>query len=173
NSAIQANAVGPGRFVPARSFSEVPDAPNWKNIAPRFGMVYDLTGDAKTAIKGSINKYNRAYTTDFANRYDPLALQSDTRNWSDCDYNPGTSTCSGRALPTNGDGIAQDNEIGPSNNRNLGIVATRRADPTIERPYDIEYSLGVVRQMLSGESVTAARNRLESYTIEQKHNPRV
>jgi len=68
--------------VPARSFSEVPDVPNWKNLAPRFSMVYDLTGDAKTAVKGSVNKYNRAYTTDFVNRYDPLVLQSDTRNWS-------------------------------------------------------------------------------------------
>ena len=52
-------------------------------------MVYDLTGDAKTALKGSINKYNRSYTTDFANRYNPLVLQSDTRNWSDCDFLPG------------------------------------------------------------------------------------
>ena len=170
NSAIQAKAVEAGRFVPARSFGEIPNVPNWQNIAPRFSMVYDLTGDAKTAIKGSINKYNRAYTTDFANRYDPLALQSDTRNWSDCDYNPGTSTCSGRALPTNGDGIAQDNEIGPSNNRNLGIIATRRADPTIERPYDIEYSLGVVRQMLRGVSVTAAWYRRDTYNLEQQLN---
>src|SRR5712691_7738104 len=86
NSAIQARAVEAGRFVPGRSFSEVPNVPNWKNLAPRFSMVYDLTGDAKTALKGSVNKYNRAYTTDFVNRYDPLVLQSDTRNWSDCDY---------------------------------------------------------------------------------------
>jgi hypothetical protein len=35
------------------------------------------------ARKGSVNKYNRNYTTDFANRYDPLAL----RCWRDgcCD----------------------------------------------------------------------------------------
>jgi hypothetical protein len=72
----------------------------------------DLTGDAKTALKGSVNKYNRAYSTDFADRYDPLALQSDTRNWSDCDYLSGTSTWSSLVLPTNRDGIAQDNEIG-------------------------------------------------------------
>ena len=133
-------------------------------------MVYDLTGDAKTAVKGSVNKYNRNYTTDFANRYDPLALQSDTRNWSDCDYTPGTSTCSGRVLPTNGDGIAQDNEIGPSNNRNLGIVPTRRADPNLARPYDIEYSLGVTRQVMRGVSVTGAWYRRDTYDLEQQIN---
>src|SRR5438105_4101328 len=140
NSSIEPMAVEAGRFVPARSFSAVQNVPNWKNLAPRLGVVYDLTGDAKTALKASGNRYNRRYTTDFVNRYDPLVLQSDTRNWSDCDFLPGTSTCSGRALPTNGDGIAQDNEIGPSNNRNLGILATRRAAPDIRRPYDIEYS---------------------------------
>jgi carboxypeptidase family protein len=170
NSALQAKAVEAGRFVPARSFSETPDVPNWKNLAPRYSMVYDLTGDAKTALKGSINKYNRNYTTDFANRYDPLALQSDTRNWSDCDFNPGTSTCSGKVLPTNGDGIAEDNEIGPSNNRNLGIVATRRADPSIKRPYDIEYSLGVTRQVVRGVSVTGAWYRRDTYNLEQQIN---
>jgi hypothetical protein len=170
NSAIQAKAAAAGRFVPARSFPEVPNVPNWKDFAPRFSAVYDLTGDAKTALKGSINKYNRAYTTDFANRYDPLVLQSDTRNWSDCDYLPGTSTCSPLVLPTNRDGIAQDNEIGPSNNRNLGIVATRRADPALARPYDIEYSLGVTRQIVNGLSVTGAWYRRDTYNLEQQLN---
>lgn len=170
NSSIEAMAVEPGRFVPARSFSEVTDTPSWKNIAPRIGVVYDLTGDAKTAVKGSVNRYNRSYTTDFANRYDPLALQSDTRNWADCDYLPGTSTCSGRALPTNGDGLAQDNEIGPSNNRNLGVLATRRADPSIRRPYDIEYTVGVVRELMKGVSVTGAWYRRDTYDLEQQIN---
>jgi hypothetical protein len=170
NSAIQARSVEAGRFVPARSFAEVPDVPNWKNIAPRFSMVYDLTGDAKTALKGSINKYNRAYTTDFVNRYDPLVLQSDTRNWSDCDFLPGTSTCSTRVLATNRDGIAQDNEIGPSNNKNLGILATRRADAALERPYDIEYTLSVVRQLRPGVAVTGAWYRRDTYNLEQQVN---
>jgi hypothetical protein len=170
NSAIQARAAPAGRFVPARSFPEVPNVPNWKNVAPRFSVVYDVTGDAKTALKGSINKYNRAYTTDFANRYDPLALQSDTRNWSDCDYVPGTSTCSTLMVATNRDGIAQDNEIGPSNNRNLGILPTRRADPNLERPYDIEYTLGITRQVLAGLSLTGAWYRRDTYHLEQQVN---
>ena len=170
NSAIQAKAAPAGRFVPARSFAEIPNVPNWKNLAPRLGLVYDLTGDAKTALKGSINKYNRAYTTDFANRYDPLSLQSDTRNWSDCDYVPGTSTCSTLALATNRDGIAQDNEIGPTNNRNLGILLTRRPDPNLKRPYDIEYTLGVTRQIVPGLSVTGAWYRRDTYDLEQQIN---
>ncbi|MBI3491335.1 MAG: TonB-dependent receptor [Acidobacteria bacterium] len=170
NSSAQAKSVEAGRFVPARSFPEIPDIPNWKNLAPRFSIVYDLTGDAKTALKGSVNKYNRNFTTDFANRYNPLALQTDTRNWADCDYVPGTSTCSTRVLPTNKDGIAQNNEIGPSNNSNFGLAPARHADPKIERPYDIEYSLSVVREVMPGVSVTGAWYRRDTYNLEQQLN---
>lgn len=59
-------------------------------------------------------------STDIASRYNPMAQQSDRRNWFDCDLRAGTSSCSGVVLPTNGDGIPQDNEIGPTGNRNLG-----------------------------------------------------
>ena len=173
NSSIQAKAVEAGRFVPARSFPEIPDVPNWKNLAPRFSLVYDVNGNAKTALKGSINKYHRNFTTDYANKYNPLALQSDIRNWSDCDYLPGTSTCSGKVLPTNGDGIVEDNEIGPTNNKNFGLKAASRPDPNIQRPYDIEYTLGVVRQVLPRVSVTGAWYRRETYNLTQQINPLV
>ena len=170
NASSQAKAVEAGRFVPARSFAEIPDIPNWKDLAPRFGIVYDLTGDAKTAVKGSVNKYNRNFTKDFTNRYNPLVLQSDTRNWSDCDFLPGTSTCSAKVLATNKDGIAQNNEIGPSNNSAFGLTPARHADPNIKRPYDIEYSLGIVRQVMPGVSVTAAWYRRDTYNLEQQLN---
>ncbi|PYR00006.1 MAG: hypothetical protein DMF97_10390 [Acidobacteria bacterium] len=73
-------------------------------------------------------------------------------------------------LPTNRDGIAQDNELGPSNNRTLGILPTRRADPSLERPYDIEYTLGITRQVLAGLSVTGAWYRRDTYHLEQQVN---
>jgi hypothetical protein len=170
NSSMQARAVEAGRFVPARSFPEVSDVPNWNNLAPRFSAVYDLFGDARTAVKVGVNKYNRNFTTDFANRYNPLVLQSDTRNWADCDYVKGTSTCSTLALPTNRDGIAQDNEIGPSNNLNFGLAPARHPDPDIKRPYDLEYTIAVDRQVLPGVSVTAAWYKRDTYNLEQQTN---
>src|SRR6185436_18843937 len=132
----------------ARSFPEIPDTPNWNNVAPRFGAVYNLTGDAKTALKGSVNKYNRNFTTDFTNRYNPLVLQSDTRNWADCDYLPGTSTCSSLVLPTNRDNIAQDNEIGPANIVPFGVTPARRADPDLKRTYNWDSSISVQHQLV-------------------------
>ena len=170
NSSDQPKAVEAGRFVPARDFPRIADIPNWKNLAPRFSAVYDLTGDSKTALKFSVNKYNRSYTTDFANRYNPLVLQSDTRNWSDCDFVPGTSTCSTLVLPTNKDGIAQANEIGPSNNNLFGLAPARHPDPNIKRPYDIEYTLTASREVFRGVSITGAWYRRDTYDIEQQTN---
>ena len=52
--------------------------PVWKDLAPRFGVVYDLFGNAKTALKFSVNRYNESRTTQFAGRYNPLALRART-----------------------------------------------------------------------------------------------
>ena len=154
NASIEENLVEPGRFVGLRSQSRVENLPDWFDIAPRFGITYDLTGDAQTALKASANKYYSQWTTGISGRYSPMSLQSDTRNWSDCDYTPGTSTCSGRALPTNGDDIAQDNEIGPRNNARFGQAPARRADPDLEREYTVEYSVGVDHQLREGLAVS-------------------
>jgi carboxypeptidase family protein len=170
NSSIQEQSVDSGRFVPARDFAKVPDVPNWRNVAPRFGIVYDLTGDARTAVKFGLNKYHRNYTDGFASRYNALSLQSDTRNWFDCDLAPGTTTCSTQVLPTNRDNIAQDNEIGPSNNLRFGEAPARRADPDVKRAYDLEYSLGIDRQVGANIAVAAAWYRRETYHRERQDN---
>ena len=90
---------------------EIPNLPDWFDVSPRIGVAYDLFGDSSTALKFSVGKYVRSTSTGFANRYNPNGIRSDTVDWFDCDLLSGTSTCSSLALPTNGDDIAQDNEI--------------------------------------------------------------
>jgi len=170
NAQIDGRSIEPGRFVAARTFSERPDLPSWTNIAPRFSAVYDLRGDARTALKFGINRYNLNDTTDFAARYDAASLQSDTRNWRDCDYLPGTSTCSGRVLPTNGDNIAQDNEIGPANNARFGAAPARRPADGIKRVFNLEYSVGVDHQLLSFLAVGGAWYRRSWFNVEWQDN---
>jgi hypothetical protein len=170
NSSVQPMSVEGGRFVPLRNFGEISDLPDWNNIAPRFSAVYNLTGDAKTALKFGANRYNRNFTTDYANRYSPTVLQTDTRNWSDCNYIPGTSTCSPVILPTNRDDIAQENEIGPSNNNRFGLAPARHPDPDIKRTWDMEYTVAVDRQVWSGVSVTAAWYKRDTRDVEQQVN---
>jgi hypothetical protein len=66
NSSVMAGASPAGRFVPARTFPEIKDVPSWNDWAPRLGIVYDLFGNGKTALKASINKYNLSRTTGIA-----------------------------------------------------------------------------------------------------------
>jgi hypothetical protein len=80
----------PGPLVPTRSLTfPKTDMANWKDIAPRFGSVYDVRGDGKTALKVSINKYVTAQGLqgtygDTANPVNRLA-NIVTRSWIDTD----------------------------------------------------------------------------------------
>jgi hypothetical protein len=73
-------------------------------------------------------------------------------------------------LPTNGDNIVQDNEIGPSNNRTFGAAPNRHFDPDAKRPYDVEYTLGIEREALPGVAVAATWFRRDSYDLMQSIN---
>src|SRR5204862_2605606 len=86
------------------------------------------------------------------------------------DYLAGTSTCSTRVLSTNGDNIVQENEIGPSYNNLFGAAPPRRPQDDIKRVFNIEYSAGIDRQLLSFLSVGGAWYRRVWYNNEWQDN---
>jgi hypothetical protein len=148
NARIKPQVAIAGRFAPERTFNEVNDLPNWFDVAPRLGVSYDLFGNARTALKGTIGRYMAGQALGFPQRYNPLQLGSDTRSWRDL----------------NGDNIAQDNEIGPSNNRNFGLpVFTIRPDDDIQREYDVEYTAQLQHEIISGLSATVGYFRRTSH----------
>src|SRR2546427_11897037 len=104
-----------------------------------------------------------AWTTGIADRYNPMVFDSDTRPWTDTDRQ-------GRNLPTNGDDIAQDNEIGPSQNNAFGIRASRNPDPDIKRGYNLTYSVGIDREVLPRISVSGTYYRRGFYRLEVQDN---
>ena len=139
NGSIPAREVAPGNFVPFRSFAEVKDLPNWKDVSPRFGMAWDIMGDGKTALKFGIGKYVRSYTTGFAETYDPNFYDTDTRTWGD----------------TNGNDIARAGRTGSrARTSTSGSKASRQPADGIARPYQIESNLSLQREVLTGTSVT-------------------
>jgi hypothetical protein len=81
---------------------------------------------------------------------------SDSRTWLDCDLNAAGNACSGVALATNGDNIAQDNEIGPSSTANFGTRSDRNPAPGLKRFSNWEYTGSIQHQLMSRVSVTAA-----------------
>jgi Carboxypeptidase regulatory-like domain len=138
DESVDPQSAPAGRFVPARSFAEVPNVPHWNDLSPRFGASYDLFGNGRTAIKVSASKYPQNNATGYPSIYNPMISDTDVRTWSDL----------------NRDNIAQDNEIGPSQNRNFGIRQNRFPAGDISRPYEIEYTARVERQLGSSASVS-------------------
>jgi hypothetical protein len=168
---VDAGVAPAGRFVPARSFPGIPTLLDWKNVSPRLGLAYDLMGDSKTALKFSYARYYASVTNQYSS-YRPLSAQTDQRNWSDCAYLPGTSTCDPALIGASGyhDDIAQDNEIGPSSNNSFGLIPVKRRDPNLARPYNTEYNVAVDRQILNNFSVSAAWFKRDTYNLAKTDN---
>ena len=105
--------VAAGRFAPLRDFDKTPCMPCWLDFAPRFGVAYDLFGNAKTALKGSFNKYMAGQTLELRAALQPAAAPVATTP------RPGATR--------NGDNIAQETEIGPPATLRFGLPVFRPA----------------------------------------------
>jgi hypothetical protein len=131
-----------GRFAPAAHYdaincSVIPGMTCWKSWSPRLGAAYDLFGNGKTAVKFSFGKYMTPDVSTVVNLFNPIATFTDTRTWTD----------------TNGDDIAQDSEIGPSNNPNFGKITNRTIDPNFTREYNYQWGAGVQHEIMTGVGV--------------------
>jgi hypothetical protein len=150
NAKVLAGKSPAGRFVPERSFDEILDVPDWNDFAPRMGLVYDLFGNGKTAIKYSLNRYNLSRTTGIAANYNPLLSQTATLPWVD----------------KNGDDVAQgslrcnftapDCEINFATlSPNYGIAALNEYGK-YPRTWNLESGLELSHELLDGLSVTGS-----------------
>lgn len=171
HESVDSGVAPAGRFVPGRQFAGIPELLNWKNLAPRFGAAYDVTGDSKTALKVSYSKYYASVTNQYSS-YRPLSNQTDIRNWSDCALLAGTSTCNPALIGVASyhDDIAQDNEIGPSGNSKFGLVPEKRKDPDLKRPFNREYNVGIEHQLTSSVSVSGAWFKRDGFDLARTDN---
>jgi hypothetical protein len=161
---VAEQSSGNGRFVDARQFAAIP-MPTWKDFAPRFGVVYDLFGNAKTALKAGFNRYNESRTTFFANKYNPLALTSQTLSWTDLNSDDIAQGERGCTYQTPGCEInfAQL----PAN---FGVRSLAEVDPDFQRTYNLEYTAGIQHELLPRVSVAATYYRRQFYDLAVSDN---
>jgi len=160
NSSVRAGKSPAGRFVPERSFEEIKDVPQWSDFAPRLGLVYDLFGNGKTAIKYSLNRYNLSRTTGIAANYNPLASATSSLPWRDVNGNDiaeGARGCTG--YPSVGCEIDFAN-LSP----NFGIAALNEYGK-YPRTWNLESGLEVSHELVGGLSVTGSWWRGDFHNI--------
>lgn len=155
-----ANAVHipAGPIVGARDYPGTSNSPNWKDVTPRLGASYDLFGNGKTAIKGSIGRYVAFEGVTGLNRSTAPSgqiIDQATRTWTDSngDYVP---NCDLRSTTAN-------DECGPLSNTRFGTVSPTTlyaADVvTDHRPYTWEGSVALQHEVRPGVGLTVGYYR--------------
>jgi hypothetical protein len=150
NAKVLAGKSPAGRFAPERSFDEIHDLPDWNDFAPRMGLVYDLFGNGRTALKYSLNRYNLSRTTGIAANYNPLVSATATLPWVDKngdDVADGTLRCD-FSLPTCEINFA-------TLSQNFGIAALNEYGK-YPRTWNLENGIEISHELLDGLSVAAS-----------------
>lgn len=145
NNKVEAQSASGGTWIGPRSFPEMANVPNFKDLAPRLGVAYDLFGTGKTAVKATLSRYIVPNTVAVARQLNPFntSVNTTTRPWTDA----------------NNDGIPQVGELGALTNNAFGQVniATRYDPDTItgfgHRRNNWEVSAGVTQELMSRLSV--------------------
>jgi len=114
-------------------------------------MAWDVQGNGKTAVKFGTGKYVRAYSTGFAETYDPNFYTSATLTWNDLNRDDTAQGVRGCVYLTPGCEI--DFSTLPSS---FGQKPNQTPADGLKRPYQIETNLSVQREVVPGTSVTPA-----------------
>jgi hypothetical protein len=121
---------------------------SWKDLQPRMGVVYDLRGDGRTALKAVASRYGDRNTVSVSSQVNPLAnniLMS--RSWFDGGNPfgiPGLPACIGPVECRAGDGLVQGDPLNPLPNGEITSPNTTPefATPEITQFYDPDWAFG-------------------------------
>jgi hypothetical protein len=160
---VKATSVPAGQLVPARSFPARTDVPNWRDLNPRLGVVWDPAGSGKTAIKVGLNRYVQSNTTGLAQLFDQAAgaVNSTTRSWNDQAFPAGDPRRDNFLPDCNLVLVAGNGECGPMANANFGtFVPVNTPDPEWitgwgKRPYNWQATVSIDRELLPNLVVNA------------------
>jgi hypothetical protein len=123
--------------VPAQSFAET-HLFTWNVFAPRLGVVFDLTGDGRTVLKGNYGLYWHNSGVGVAQNANPnIASKSATFTWND------QATCAGCIR---GDRLWQPGEEG-ANPTSQALSGSIQINPDLKAPYSHETSAWIERQL--------------------------
>jgi hypothetical protein len=159
NASIPSQSAVAGPWLPARSFGEIPDVPDWNDWSVRLAGAYDVFGNGKTAFKANASKYIASAAAGFAQNFNPMTYSTQTRAWIDLDGNKSLLDAAGNI---------QFGEVF-GGTANFGQI-TSRPDPELERGYNWEYSASVQHELMERVSVNFGYYRRNFYNLDVTDN---
>ena len=162
NAYVPAQTRSAGRFVGPLVIQEIPNVPNWNDINPRLGAAYDLFGNGKTALKGSMGRYVIPHGTDIPLAVNPATsmVMSTTRQWNDLFFPEGDPRRGNYAPDCDLTSLDLNAECGAVNNRLFGTVQVNtRYSPDIThgwgvRDYQWQATAGIQHELQPGMSLS-------------------
>jgi hypothetical protein len=160
------NGSYPDQEIPATPFvngfhiTGRDNVPAWKNVSPRIGAAYRVTGDGKTALKVSWGRYVGAAGAGFPQQVNPAnsIVTTATRTWADANRN---------FFPDGNPRLPGANgELGPISNTAFGtpVPNTTFSDDilTANRPYTYQTSAVLERELFPGWGLSLGYFRVEN-----------
>ena len=148
----------PMRWSPvSRSFPGA-TAAIWKDLQPRLGVVYDLRGDGKTALKASASRYGDRNGKALAGTLNPVSNNTSmSRLWFDGAYG-----CLPGAVCIPGDGLVQGNPLLDFPNGEIFSFNTTPgfASPEITNFFDPDYAFGWGKKAANWEFSASVQHEL-------------
>ena len=136
-----------------RSYDARTGTPSWKDINPRLGVAYDLFGNGRTALKGSLGRYVAKIGTEITNANNPIvrSVNNTNRSWNDANLNFVPDCDLGN--------FAANGECGAIDNNNFGQLNPNAVqwDPDILnglRDSNWDMSAEIQQELLQGLSMT-------------------
>jgi hypothetical protein len=154
NGFVPAQCRAAGQFAAAGCTGLIQDT-IWNSWSPRLYAAYDLTGDAKTVIKGGWGRFGSLRTTDEMSALNPLNRTLTTYRWhapvGSTRYVPGQVN-----LDPNGSDFVSS--TGAS-----GVV-----NPNEKQPTEDEFEVSLERQLMANFGVSASGRYSRRFNIERR-----
>ena len=166
--------IGPAVLAPTRNLNCANDTRfcahdnlNWKDLEPRFGVVYDLFGSGKTAIRATTNKYlaGQGLNGDGSGPNPSSLLSTSTsRSWTDRNGNF-IPDCVLTNQLANGECAAGNAQFGTTGVASL--YDANRLTGWGHRSANWEFSTGIQHQLMPRLSIDVAyfRRIFENFTV--------
>jgi len=126
-------------YFTERNFDAVRDIVSFTNLSPRLGLIYDVFGDGKTALKFSYSRYYWQISNALADFVNPNTLAYAYFRWDD----------------KNNDMMWQEGEEA-SKPYSYSITLANEINPNLKNTYTDEINFGIEREILKDFSLGAS-----------------